>query len=159
MSVNYAYVENETILEKHYVLPENWRHVSGLRLLANDLSTLKSLGWYPVTNVEISYDPGTQYISDYTYELQPDVVTATPVISNRPPEQIITFEQRKAEFMYRLREERNYKLSATDWTRLDDVNLTTEQKETWATYRQQLRDLPQTYESNNVIDINQVVWP
>lgn len=33
-------------------------------------------------------------------------------------------------------------LSSSDWTRLDDAPLTTEQKAAWATYRQALRDIP-----------------
>jgi hypothetical protein len=40
-----------------------------------------------------------------------------------------------------VRGERNAKLSETDWTRLDDAPLSTEQRAAWAVYRQQLRDL------------------
>jgi hypothetical protein len=36
---------------------------------------------------------------------------------------------------------RNQRLAATDWTRLDDAPLSTEQRAAWAVYRQQLRDL------------------
>jgi hypothetical protein len=36
---------------------------------------------------------------------------------------------------------RNQRLAATDWTRLDDAPLTTEQRAAYAVYRQQLRDL------------------
>lgn len=38
-----------------------------------------------------------------------------------------------------VREKRNRLLTASDWTQLPDVPLTT--KEAWATYRQQLRDI------------------
>lgn len=34
---------------------------------------------------------------------------------------------------------RDYLLQATDWTQLPDVNLTEEQKDAWAAYRQELR--------------------
>lgn len=159
MSVNYAYVENGQVLERHYALPENWRNVSGLNFFKDDLLTLKSLGWYSVTTLEVSYDQNTQYISDYTYQILENYVTATPVISNKSPADIITFEQLKQNFMRSLREERNRRLSETDWTRLDDVGLTLEQRETWGVYRQALRDLPQQYESNEIIDINLVSWP
>lgn len=36
---------------------------------------------------------------------------------------------------------RNYLLQATDWTQLPDVDLTQEQKNAWAAYRQLLREL------------------
>ncbi len=39
---------------------------------------------------------------------------------------------------------RNWLLAVSDWTRLDDVTLTTDKKAEWATYRQALRDLPAT---------------
>ena len=38
--------------------------------------------------------------------------------------------------------ERNQLLSESDWTQLPDSPLTTEKKTEWATYRQQLRDMP-----------------
>lgn len=40
-----------------------------------------------------------------------------------------------------MRAKRNLKLMASDWTRIDDAPLTTEQRATWAIYRQQLRDI------------------
>lgn len=39
------------------------------------------------------------------------------------------------------RARRNFMLSQSDWTRLDDTPLTDEQKAAWATYRQALRDI------------------
>jgi len=52
-----------------------------------------------------------------------------------------------------LRNERNGLLSQSDWTQLADAPLTTEAKQAWADYRQQLRDLPET------VDINNIVYP
>ena len=43
-----------------------------------------------------------------------------------------------------VKEYRNAQLIWSDWTRLDDVTLTTDKKAEWATYRQALRDLPST---------------
>ena len=43
-----------------------------------------------------------------------------------------------------VKEYRNAQLVWSDWTRLDDVTLTTDKKAEWATYRQALRDLPAT---------------
>lgn len=41
---------------------------------------------------------------------------------------------------YRVRTERNMRLQACDWTQLSD---STVNKDTWAVYRQELRDIPQ----------------
>lgn len=53
-----------------------------------------------------------------------------------------------------LRQERDKLLYQTDWTQLPVNPLTAEQKVAWETYRQQLRDLPDT-----TIDIDNVIWP
>ena len=51
-----------------------------------------------------------------------------------------------------LRTERNAKLAETDWTQSRDVTLTNDVD--WATYRQALRDITDTYTS-----LDDVVWP
>lgn len=53
-----------------------------------------------------------------------------------------------------LRRLRDAKLSGCDWTQTVDAPLTTAQKQSWATYRQALRDLPQ-----NTVDPAAPVWP
>ena len=53
-----------------------------------------------------------------------------------------------------VRSQRNTMLSASDWTRLDDAALAGHTAEEWATYRQELRDLPETYSR-----VSEVVWP
>ena len=44
----------------------------------------------------------------------------------------------------RLRIERNTLLTETDWTQYNDSPLTDEVKTTWVTYRQELRDFPES---------------
>ncbi len=39
--------------------------------------------------------------------------------------------------------QRNARLTACDWTQLADAPLTEEQRAAWATYRQELRDVPE----------------
>jgi hypothetical protein len=51
-----------------------------------------------------------------------------------------------------LRQFRNAKLAETDWTQSRDVTLTNDAA--WATYRQALRDITDTYS-----DLDSVVWP
>lgn len=45
-------------------------------------------------------------------------------------------------------------LTLSDWTQAADAPLSTEQRAAWATYRQALRDLPQTYSGEGPIP-----WP
>lgn len=42
------------------------------------------------------------------------------------------------------RAERNRRLAACDWTQLADAHLSQDKKDAWATYRQELRDLPES---------------
>ena len=50
-----------------------------------------------------------------------------------------------------IRSRRNSFLSQSDWTQLDDSK---ENKEAWAVYRQELRDIPQTF-----LTPESVIWP
>jgi len=60
------------------------------------------------------------------------------------------------EFDKKLRIERNRRLTNSDWTQLSDNGLTTEQKSSWATYRQALRDLPAI---NEATTLESITWP
>lgn len=46
---------------------------------------------------------------------------------------------------FRMRTERNMKLGESDFSQLADAPLTTAEKAEWATYRQTLRDWPDTW--------------
>lgn len=59
-----------------------------------------------------------------------------------------------AEQLDKLRSKRDVYLSRSDWTQGADSPLTDAQKTEWATYRQALRDITETYSS-----IDDVVWP
>jgi len=56
-----------------------------------------------------------------------------------------------------IRKERNYILLTTDWTQMPDSPLSNSKKAEWATYRQQLRDLPSNYTDSD--SLGDVVWP
>lgn len=57
-----------------------------------------------------------------------------------------------------IRSQRDARLAGSDWTQLPDVALTEQQRQAWAQYRQQLRDLMSTVPS--VIDQDyQPTWP
>ena len=53
-----------------------------------------------------------------------------------------------------LRHVRDLLMSVTDWTQANDSPLTGAQRAAWATYRQSLRDLPETYSGDGPIP-----WP
>jgi hypothetical protein len=55
---------------------------------------------------------------------------------------------------YHLRKHRNQMLSECDWTQVPDSPLDDATKALWATYRQALRDITNTYTS-----LDTVVWP
>jgi hypothetical protein len=56
--------------------------------------------------------------------------------------------------MKSLRAERDMKLAETDWTQVPDSPLDDATKALWATHRQALRDITNTYSS-----LDDVVWP
>ena len=68
-------------------------------------------------------------------------------------------ELNNGEPMKLLREERNKRLSETDWMANSDVTMT----DAWKTYRQALRDLPasSTPKLNSIhdLDLTSVTWP
>ena len=56
-----------------------------------------------------------------------------------------------------LLEKRNNRLIDSDWTQMPDSPLSDSKKAEWATYRQQLRDLPSSYTDDD--DLNSIVFP
>ena len=68
-----------------------------------------------------------------------------------------------AEPMRLLRLERNARLSACDWVILSDSQLSTSKQTEWKTYRQSLRDLPDSaspkLNSNGNLDMSSVTFP
>lgn len=59
--------------------------------------------------------------------------------------------------MQYLRDRRNDKLFESDWTQMPDSPLSDSKKQEWATYRQQLRDLPGSYTDED--EITDIVFP
>ena len=53
-----------------------------------------------------------------------------------------------------VRSQRDGQLRGSDWTQLGDAALGDHTAEEWATHRQALRDVPQTYSR-----VSEVVWP
>lgn len=157
---NYAVVENNEVTERYDLLPKAWRNISGFDLLKDDETTLTSLGWYKITKVDTPYDQSLKFISGYTYAFTGTTVTETPVLSDvyiPPPK---SEEELFQEALVALRIQRDQLISECDWTQLVDVQSihNDEWKTQWATYRQQLRDLPNLCIAGE-INIYEVIWP
>jgi hypothetical protein len=158
---NWVHIENNEITGQYDLLPNNWRNVSGLNLAANDLPFLKSVGWYPVTKQNETWNDLTHYVSGYNYEIRENDVLESIILTERQSQPVEEFSTLKYRFIEELRKKRNELLISSDWTQLQDVqNLLDEStKNKWIIYRQQLRDIIQSYLENEVVDIAQVNWP
>jgi hypothetical protein len=158
---NWVHIENGEVKGQYDLLPKNWRNISGLDLSKNDLPFLKSLGWYPVTKANETFNDLTHYVSGYNYQIQENDVLETIILTEKLPEPEQDFSILKNKFIEELRKKRNELLVASDWTQLQDVQNSFDEltKNKWIVYRQALRDIVEEYLNNETVDINQVTWP
>lgn len=154
---NYAQVENNVIIGRYDLLPENTDSISGLNLLANDEEMLNTLGWYTIEKIIVAYDADLQYVSGYAYHFNENKVYETPQISSYI---LPTTEEKFAAALADLRAERDRRLSSSDWTQLADVQQVHDSSwvTAWAIYRQALRDLPNQCITSE-INIYDFTWP
>ena len=103
-------------------------------------------GSYDVCYVSDNYTP------NYVYEtrVEPDTQLERKFISYELNPLVDNDTALKS-----IRTKREILLSKTDWTVSADAPFTTAEKNAWKAYRQELRDLPDTF-ANNPAD---VVWP
>jgi hypothetical protein len=165
---NWALVENNDIVELRDFLPNNWRNISNLKASEDDIEFLNSLNWYAVTKNYESYDANLYREVGYDYALNGNEVVETIKLVEKEVQstpvyepQVLDFETLKISFLYQLREERNIRLKDSDWTQLSDVQNSFDEntKNQWTLYRQNLRDLPQEYADNEIVNLFDVVWP
>jgi hypothetical protein len=159
---NYVYVKEGEILEYHDMLPKSWKNISGLNLLAEDTEALNDLGWYPVINEPAIYDPKVSYLSGYTYEIETHQVRQIPIIIDYTEQELQEqLEREKQHFFSHIRTVRDTKLKDSDWTQVLDIQFHRDEIwiENWRVYRQELRDLPQTYADTDNFDVGSIVWP
>ena len=108
-------------------------------------------------------------IDGVKYDFDPSLVVPVPeghedfgktvqqiVGSDKITDAMIT-ENKELDTWDQMRAFRNKLLVECDWTQGEDSPLSTEKKAEWATYRQALRDLPDSHA--NIINIDDVVWP
>lgn len=69
----------------------------------------------------------------------------------RPPEEDIQWV--RIDSLWRnMREARNKVLNETDWTQMNDNDLSDDTKESWRVYRNTLRNLPSTYTDETIVN-------
>ena len=138
----YAHVKDDGSVDYLGSLPKSWGSVSNLHLSNGDDAYLKTLGWLPL--VETNVTP------TYNQTFDPDVITVEAdrvTLVHRARE--MTPEEKTARdesHIGHLRAVRDEKLVASDWTQASDHSfpLANDKKVEWETYRQVLRDLPAT---------------
>lgn len=92
--------------------------------------------------------PEELYIQESPYPIFNEVFPPAEDVANLTPEEVTALFAREG--LKLLREERNRRISETDWWVLADRTPTQEQ----LAYRQALRDITNSYAS-----LNDVVWP
>lgn len=98
---------------------------------------------------------GKQYVDESLLSFTPNIfknsyVLADGVVLASEVEEEISDENP----FEALRSHRDHLLNASDWTQLPNGPLTDTKKQEWATYRQELRDLP-----DDTTDPLNVTWP
>jgi hypothetical protein len=158
---NWAHIENNEITGQYDLLPNSWKNISGLNLAADDLPFLKSVGWYPVTKQNETWNDLTHHVSGYNYTLREDDVLESIILTERQPQTVEEFSILKYGFIEELRRRRNQLLINSDWSQLQDVQNKFDEntKNKWIVYRQNLRDIVQVYSENEITNIDQVNWP
>jgi len=156
----YAHILDNTIVEVMETLPANWKNTSNFNCLSD--AEVADLSWagYPdrflvvVQTPQPQYDSSTQRLeSDYHFD--GESVSVVWTIKSLDPVELQTQQENSALRKWEdIRVERDSLLAACDWTQLRDCRLLEEKVEEWATYRQALRDLPQSYSTPD-----EVVFP
>ena len=145
----YAHVKEDVSLDYLGSLPKKWGSISGLHLSNGDDDYLKTIGWLPLVETNVTPTTNQAFDTD-VITVEADRVTLVHRVRDMTAEEIV---QRDASHMSNLRMERDEKLAASDWTQAPDHSspLADAKKAEWATHRQSLRDLPAT------VDIS--TWP
>ena len=137
----YAHVTDGSV-DYMGTLPNSWGNVTGLNLSAGDDAYLKTLGWFPLveTNVTPTYN---QIFDTDVITVEAERVTLVHRVRDMTSEEKTA---RDESHMGQLREQRNQTLIDSDWTQAADHSspLSNTKKTKWSTHRQTLRDLPAT---------------
>jgi N-dimethylarginine dimethylaminohydrolase len=149
----YAHVKEDGSVDYLGSLPKSWGNVSNLHLSNGDDAYLKTIGWLPLVETNVT-PTATQTFDTDLVTVEEDRVILTHRAKDMTAQEII---QRDENYMAYLREHRDQKLVDSDWTQASDHSspLADAKKAEWSTYRQFLRDLPATVDLTTYPDM----WP
>lgn len=120
-------------------------------------STTDGLLYKEVTNNQDLLDTSEMEFRDLHYWKDDEWKTRESRPSPYHFWQDYTWVQNLEPLFITVRQNRDARLMASDWTQVADVQLSDEAKAAWLEYRQQLRDLPETYKDATVWD--DIKWP
>jgi hypothetical protein len=116
----------------------------------------------PIKNIKWSDKNHTNYrvkMSNDEIIIFP-VTTEDPLVLQWLSYNTITEEYEDERWQRYVRQQRTEKLAATDWTQLDDAELTPEQIQDYKVYRKALRDFPNQHpEVDSQESLDALVWP
>jgi len=138
----YAHVKDDGSVDYLGGLPKSWGNVSNLHLSNGDDAYLKTLGWLPLVETNVTPAVNQTFDTD-VITAEENRVTLVHRVRDMTAEEIA---DRESSHMNNLREQRNQKLVDSDWTHASDhpSPVAAAKKTEWETYRQALRDLPET---------------
>ena len=148
----YAHVKDGSV-DYLGTLPKSWGNISNLHLSNGDDAYLKTLGWLPLVETNVTLGANQIFDTDVV-TVEEDRVLLIHRARDMTAQEIA---DRDESHMAHLRVERDQKLIDSDWTQAPDypVPLTDAKKAEWTTYRQSLRNLPATVD----ISLWPDVWP
>jgi len=138
----YAHVKDDGSVDYLGGLPKSWGNVSNLHLSNGDDAYLKTLGWLPLVETNVTPAVNQTFDTD-VITAEENRVTLVHRVRDMTAEEIA---DRESSHMNNLREQRNQKLVDSDWTHASDhpSPVAAAKKTEWETYRQALRDFPET---------------
>jgi len=147
----YAHVKEDSSVDYLGALPKSWGSVSNLHLSNGDDAYLKTIGWLPLVETNVTPTVNQTFDTDVV-TVEADRVLLIHRARDMTAAEIV---ERDESHMSHLRIERDQKLVASDWTQASDHSspLADAKKAEWTAYRQSLRDLPATADMTEWPDV------
>jgi hypothetical protein len=146
---DYIQVVDDVVVGYPTSLPKNWGEVSNFFVLTDE--ELQKYGWYPVVIEKEDVLEPNMVIERQVFSFNGKEVIQSRQIREKTEEEI---EQEVNQLWDQIRSQRDVFLSSTDWTQLPDAPITEEEKAEWSVYRQEIRDVPNLFDSPY-----DIVWP
>lgn len=146
--MKFCRISNGVIIEKNRDLPQNFGNISNFNQLS--ILELKELGWFPYVYVETKTE--NNVLISKNVEILENEVVETEICRNLTQQELqeknLLVERNKWE---EIRKKRNRLLKESDWTQLEDSPIN---KVDWVIYRNQLRQIPQSFSNPDSVE-----WP